>query len=670
MSDTEVRGTALPGNPQRWPWVAAFLVVAVLLAVVAALLTRREMAESRQRALRDLAAVAAMKTGQLVIWRGERLNDARLLTMAGSPLFEVEVRPALAAGASPQTFERLSRRLGQIRARLGYQAVLMVSPAGTLLAGAGQQPSALEPALQDLVQRAAASEDARFGELTADAADGASIDVAAGYRDADGELMAVLVLRSAGHSHLFPLLRAWPTGSPTAETLLVAREGEELVFLGPLRHASAQPIARRRPLATQDVVGARAALGQAGVVAGRDYRGEEVLADLRAVPGSPWFMVAKIDAAEVVAEARQRSVGGLLLAGGGIVTAALLLLALAAVQRRNAWRARYQVERSEREALEEYRATLLGIGDGVLSCDAQGRVRRLNPVAEALTGWTEGEAQGRPVREVFRIVDEDGGAELESPVERVLREGRAVGLNDHTLLVARDGRARPIADSGAPVQREDGTLAGAVLVFRDRSTERAAIKALRASESRQRRLFEGSADALLLLDMDRQRFVDCNDAAVMLLGLDHRDEVLDTHPAELSPPRQDDGRDSGAKATEMIETARREGFHRFEWTHSSRMRAPFPVDVLLTPITEGPPALALVTWRDLGEVKRAAREREAAAAELAERNDELARFNRAAVGRELRMVELKREADALRRRLGEPAVYAAQADAGPDGGPA
>jgi PAS domain S-box-containing protein len=657
-----------------WLWAAAWGILALLLVLIAVSVQRREFDDARASALRDLASVAALKTDQVATWRRERLADARLLTMARSPLFEGEAQLAMAAAPDPGARERLARRLEQIRAILGYQAVLIAAPDGRLRFGTGAAPSMLDPASRDLVHQAANSAEALMGPLSPDPAldatvakGGAWIDAAAAYRGTNGEVRAVLLLRSAASAKLFPLLQRWPTRSASAETLLVAREVDEIVFLNPLRHVTDAPFARRRPTDSMRIVGAKAARGQAGAVEGVDYRGVEVLANLQAVPDSDWFMVAKIDAAEVLANARERSLGVMLLVVAAMLTLGLALLALMAVQRRNAWRARFRAEHAERLALEEYQATLRGIGDGVLSSDAAGRVRYMNPVAEALTGWTEAQAAGRPVQEVFRILNEDTRAEVESPVARVLHDGVVVGLANHTLLVARDGSERPIADSGAPVRRHDGTLAGVVLVFRDQTEERAAMRALRASEQRFRRLFEGSTDAQLLLDMDARAFIDSNTAAVMMLGLDSRAEVLGTDPAELSPPVQADGRASDAAAEQMIELARHNGFHRFEWTHSSRARAPFPVDVLLTLITEGPPALAVVTWRDLTAAHRVAREQELAATELADRNAELARFNRAAIGRELRMIELKREADALRVRLGEPTRHPARPDAESEG---
>ena len=90
---------------------------------------------------------------------------------------------------------------------------------------------------------------------------------------------------------------------------------------------------------------------------------------------------------------------------------------------------------------ELLRITLASIGDGVISTDAAGRVTFLNGVAEALTGWTQAEAAGRPLPEVFRIVNETTRAPVDNPALRALAEGTVVGLANHTVLIARDGRS-------------------------------------------------------------------------------------------------------------------------------------------------------------------------------------------------------------------------------------
>jgi PAS domain S-box-containing protein len=134
--------------------------------------------------------------------------------------------------------------------------------------------------------------------------------------------------------------------------------------------------------------------------------------------------------------------------------------------------------------------TLRSIGDAVIATDEAGRVELFNAVAEQLTGWKAEEARGRPIQEVFTIIDEESRLPAESPVGRVLREGVTLGLANHTALVARDGTERPVADSAAPIRDAQGRVTGVVLVFRDQTEERRAERVLQESEARLRLLAE------------------------------------------------------------------------------------------------------------------------------------------------------------------------------------
>jgi diguanylate cyclase (GGDEF)-like protein/PAS domain S-box-containing protein len=131
---------------------------------------------------------------------------------------------------------------------------------------------------------------------------------------------------------------------------------------------------------------------------------------------------------------------------------------------------------------ERLAITLHSIGDALLATDAAGRVTLMNPVAEQLTGWRQGEAAGRPVAEVFVVEDAATGVGKETPVAEVIRGGSVVALGAHSVLVARDGTHHPIADSAAPIRDAAGTLQGVVLVFRDVADEFALREALANSE--------------------------------------------------------------------------------------------------------------------------------------------------------------------------------------------
>jgi PAS domain S-box-containing protein len=119
------------------------------------------------------------------------------------------------------------------------------------------------------------------------------------------------------------------------------------------------------------------------------------------------------------------------------------------------------------EEKERLAVTLRSIGDAVITTDRSGRIALMNPIAEVLTGWHESDAMGLPLLDVFRIVNEKTRRPCENPVDKVISSGQIVGLANHTILIAKDGREFFIADSGAPIQNARQEIIGVVLVFRD-----------------------------------------------------------------------------------------------------------------------------------------------------------------------------------------------------------
>lgn len=124
------------------------------------------------------------------------------------------------------------------------------------------------------------------------------------------------------------------------------------------------------------------------------------------------------------------------------------------------------------EQHERLQVTFQSIGDAVITTDREGQVEYLNPVAERLTGWTVAEAVGKPLTDVFNIVNEATGLPTANPVDVCLSEQRVVGLANHTMLISRDGSTYGIEDSAAPIRGTDGTILGVVLVFHDVTEQR------------------------------------------------------------------------------------------------------------------------------------------------------------------------------------------------------
>ncbi|MGO9687894.1 MAG: GAF domain-containing protein [Syntrophobacteraceae bacterium] len=456
-------------------WIKAALTV-MLLALLfgGGWFYRFQEQTVRQEKETDLSAIVRLKAKQIKAWREERLGDAAVLQE--NPLFVREVARFQADPRDENTME-IRALFHSLSKHYSYADVLLVDPDGRVrlsLSGQTEVHSGYASAL------AAALRDRKpvFADLYTEAQNlTPRISVIAPLFTSDKQApkpVGAVILACDASQFLYPTVQAWPTPTKTSETLLVRRDGNDVLFLNDLRYQPDTALKLRIPLSRTDVPAVMAVLGQEGVVIGKDYRGVEVLSVILPVPDSPWYMVAKMDAAEAFAEWHYRSVLILALLMGLVGMMVVLGLVVRQREQRKHYRELYRSELALRANVERHSITLKAIGDAVIATDARGLVELLNPVAEVLTGWSNEEARGKPLEEVFRIVNEHTRAEVENPVARVLKEGVVVGLANHTLLIAKDGAERPIADSGAPIRADDGTLIGVVLVFRDQSVERRA----------------------------------------------------------------------------------------------------------------------------------------------------------------------------------------------------
>ncbi|MGA7720565.1 MAG: PAS domain S-box protein [Ignavibacteriaceae bacterium] len=184
-------------------------------------------------------------------------------------------------------------------------------------------------------------------------------------------------------------------------------------------------------------------------------------------------------------------------------------------------------KKSFRESEERHRTTLYSIGDGVITVDTKGNIRNVNHVGEELTGWKESEAENKPLHEVFNIINEKSRSIIENPVDRVLNEGIIAGLTNHRILVSKNGREIPIANSSSPIKSEKGEILGVVLVFRDQTEERIAQKEVEESRLRFLSLFTNMKEGVALHELVRDknnnpvnyRIIDTNPQFEKILGI-------------------------------------------------------------------------------------------------------------------------------------------------------
>ncbi|MDB5292818.1 MAG: hypothetical protein JWL69_4059 [Phycisphaerales bacterium] len=269
-----------------------------------------------------------------------------------------------------------------------------------------------------------------------------------------------------------------------------------------------------------------------------------------------------------------------------------------------------------------FRATLSSIGDAVIATDGDTRITFMNPVAERLTAWPQAEAVGRPLEQVFKIVNEETRGAVESPVIKAVRSGSIVGLANHTLLLARDGTEKPIDDSAAPIWDAAKKVLGVVMVFHDISDRRRADHLMQVSETRYRRLFEAAHDGILILDPNTRTITDVNPFITNLLGY-RRAHFIGKELWEIGVFR-----DKAANQLAM-EELRAKGAIRYEdLPLLDRDGHRHPVEIVANVYEEDGQQVIQCNIRDISARKRFEREREALLA-----NEQAARMEAEAANR-------------------------------------
>ena len=300
-----------------------FLLLAAGIGAAGVFYYRSQAREFRAEVERQLAAIADLKVEQLTNWRRERLGDASVFHQ--NTAFSTLVRRYFEDSQDREARGQLEAWLGRVHEFYQYDRVFLLDTRGvvrlSIPAATERVPSLLARQVGEVLR----SGQVMLVDFYREESDGrVRLAMLVPLLDGPGgdRGTSVLALRLDPDKYLYPFLKRWPTPSHTAETLLVRREGNDVVFLNELRFQTNTALRRRIPLADTNVAAVKAALGQEGIVEGIDYRSEAVVAALRRIPESPWFMVARMDSAEVYAPLRERlwmliTLVGVLLLGSG-----------------------------------------------------------------------------------------------------------------------------------------------------------------------------------------------------------------------------------------------------------------------------------------------------------------------------------------------------------------
>ncbi|TCO81497.1 PAS domain S-box-containing protein [Plasticicumulans lactativorans] len=478
-----------------WPTTApAFLLLAIGIVTLGVSVVGYVARQEHDTAVAQLQAVTDLKVGQISEWLRDRYEDLDILR-DDDAIGELLRRGSDALGAPERA--RLQRLLERVRASHGYRsAVLFDADGGVVEATDGMLGTPPQP-LRDAVARALTADRPvssgiyRVGEASADPL---SLDLVAPlHADADGARFA-LALRSDPARALFPYVQSWPLPSTSAEAVLFRRDGEHVLYLTGLRFRPDAALSFRLPLGTPELLAAQALRDPeriGGALEGVDYRGVAVTGVVRAIPGTDWFLLAKVDRSELLGPARREATW--------VALAVVLALFAAAVatylvhQARQLRSARHERERQAerlrvlRQLADErsrLRTLVHTVPDLVWLKDPQGVYLACNPAFERLFGATEAEIVGRTDYDFVdrELADFFRGKDLEALAASGPRS------NEEWVTQASDGRRMLLETTKTPMRDAAGGLIGVLGVARDITAVRGAQLALRERVALQERL--------------------------------------------------------------------------------------------------------------------------------------------------------------------------------------
>lgn len=506
----------LPGDDSKPAFIFALIFFVLAMGIVATGYVYYWNYERVFRAEADqqLSAIAELKVGELVQWRKERLSDAAVFH--NNPAFTQLVRRSLASPADADAQRQFRAWLGKYQTHFQYDRVFLLDAQGGVRMSVPGSPVPVAAVISARAVEVLRSGQPVFQDFYRhELNQRIYLALLVPVRDeADGNRpLGVLVLRIDPATYLYPFIKRWPVPSETAEMLLIRREGNEAVFLNELRFQTNTALTLRSSLANTDMPAVKAALGQEGLVEGLDYRGVPVLAALRAVPDSPWFLVAHRDVAEVFAPLRTQL---------WQVTALIVVLLLGAGAGVGlAWRQQrlrfYRGKSELAEALQKSQRLLA-------QAEELGRVGGWEiDIETRLLTWTktvydihEMDSTGSPtVDQGVNYYTPASRPIIEQAVQRAIEQGEPFDLE--LEIITAKGNLRSVHAIGA-ADLARRKVSG---FFQDITERKQTEAALMASEIRYHGLFESAKDGILILEAETGMVLDVNPFLIGLLGFSH-----------------------------------------------------------------------------------------------------------------------------------------------------
>jgi PAS domain S-box-containing protein len=586
VSRTERDPIARAAPTAPYALLSLFLVFTLAVAGVFAAYHHSQTAAIEREAGKQLLAVADMKVEQIVGWRQARVRSGQSI-MADAMSLTVMRRFLAHGGASDR-----AQILTWIESLCNHGACVHA----TLADAQGRAALSVGRAMGDerhmraLVAEVLQSNEPVWRDFQRDSPNGpVHLGVDIPLRLGSGAPFGALLFDIDPENFLYPLIRGWPTASRTAETFLVRRDGQYILHLSDLRGHPGMALNMRIPLTRSDVPAVRAVLGAQGNFEGPDYSGVPVFAAARAVPGTSWFLVAKIDAEEVRGPIARQTIPEAIAAIDLILAVAAGAVYLWRRQQARFYRDRHRAEIERRALIGHYDYLSRFANDVILLMDEAGHIIEANDRALDVYGYTRDEFLALSVRDLVHP------SEL-ATFDREWGETKdRKSLLFEKVHARRDGSALPVEVSARIIEVEAKVFRQSII--RDITERRRAQAALLESENRFRQVVECAPEGIIVESGRRMQYL--NPVAVRLLGAHSASQLLGRSVGSIIRPEE---REAAERRAEAVD--------RGEWVPAAERRflrldgGLLVSDTTITHLEyDGRPAI-LVFLRDVSDRKR------------------------------------------------------------------
>jgi PAS domain S-box-containing protein len=489
-----------------------FVLLVIGIVTSGYLLYATQKAELKKRDNNDLSAIAALKVREIDSWRKERLEDAHVIQQNLPAIHRI--RQLLENPSSDEIRQELLPWIKSLRESYQCGSVVLFDTNKEVRLYWGDETKLVGSNAAALVEEAMQTKQIIFSDIYwGQVKHVIRLDISVplfireGHEDVP---VGVLLLRIDPHRNLYPMIQFWPTSSPTAETLVVRREGDEVVFLNELRHKKDTPLSFRMPISEKQSPAAMAARGEEGIVEGMDYRSVPVLAAIKAVPDTPWYVIAKIDSDEVYATVHELFWMMFIVVCALIISAGTATALVWRHQRARFYRKQYEAELEHEALTKHYEFLTKYANDIILMVDGGWKIVEANERAVQAYGHSYDELLQMNIREVY---DPEVIPFLPGWIDQV---DKGNGLVYETVHSRKDGTIFPVEISARAITVEGKKFYQAII--RDITARKRSVEALQISEARYRRLFESARDGILIIDADTGQIIDANAFMQDLLG--------------------------------------------------------------------------------------------------------------------------------------------------------